>query len=57
MRLNESVASGILRLVELLHFACGRWGQTTHEREVMLDRPPGGATILCAVRLGIWSSI
>lgn len=30
---------------------------TTHDREVMLDLPPGGATILCAVRRGMWSSI
>lgn len=26
------------------------------ERDVILERPPGGATILCAVRRGMWSS-
>lgn len=30
---------------------------TAQERDVIFERPPGGATIFCAVRRGMWSSI
>lgn len=63
LRIKRNAACMILLLYNKLEANCGQifaWFpsvNTPQERDVMLDLPPGGATILCAVRLGMWSSI